>query len=90
MDKENNIMHMNPNKNVAQKYSLIKKLKTEKFSSFDRQKGIEPRIKKHVKTNLTDQEESSKSRNNPRVSALKQGFSFSFHSIEKQTRSIKS
>ena len=31
MDKENNIMHVNPNKNDARKDRLIKKLKTENF-----------------------------------------------------------
>ena len=31
MDKENNIMHVNPNKNDARKDRLIKKLKTKKF-----------------------------------------------------------
>ena len=50
------------------KRQIDQETKNQKLSSLDQSKGIKPRIKKHIKTYLTDQEESSEESRQPRVS----------------------
>ena len=65
------------------KRQIDQETKNQKLSSFDRLKGVKPRIEKHLKIDSNDQKESRQ----PKSFNLKIGFFF-FFSIGQKTDSI--